>query len=199
MLRGIPKSDSILAAVSRIESLEAVSIYTASLARRTSMDASLLFVMEQEAPTPGLRPASREEIFQMVREAGEAEGVTIRCGIVTGSFTDAVAERLRTMDSPILVVGEGRDRRTRLRELNRIEKILKGDRTWSRRNTHHFLVVSRRKDGEGSGAGGENRCRQRGTGEERKAHEGTAMRASRSGIAAGERGTDAHNTQTRRR
>lgn len=154
MLQGIPKGESILAAVSRVESLEAVSLYALSLAKRTSMDASFLLVVEEDGPDAPPFALDREEIFHSLLQAGEAEGVAVRCGIVRGSFAEEVAKRLCTMGSPILVVGEGESRRSRLRELTRIEKILKKDKTWSRRNNHHFLVVSRRRDTKRCDTGG---------------------------------------------
>lgn len=153
MFRSLPKNDSILAAVSRVASLEAVSLYTISLARRTSKEASLLFVLEEGRTGQGSPAPDEEELFRDIRQYGAAEGVDIRCRIVRGRFTDEVAKRLRTMGSPILVVGEGKNRPSRLRELNRIEHDLMADKSWSRRNKPHFLVVAMRKRDPAGAAG----------------------------------------------
>ncbi len=145
MTSGSMQSGIILAAVSRVKSLDAVGLYAVMLAKRTDKKAFLLVVLNDTDATDGRLAALLEKKLSAIRQLSQKEGVPIRHQIAGGSFTEKVTAHLRSMDSPILVVGTGQNSQKRLQELKEIENSMVADNAWSHNHSHRFLMVTKRQ------------------------------------------------------
>lgn len=137
----------ILAAATKLESLDYVGLYTIMLARRTGMIACLLFVLEEkEGVAKGDKDRNEfQEKMCAIQAAGADTEVRVDYLITTGVFTEEVARYLKIFDSPILVVGEGDRKAVRKEELKQIKEILSRDRNSRKSKSHRqFLMVSKK-------------------------------------------------------
>jgi len=135
----------ILAAVSRMESAEYVSLYSVMLAKRTGMDACVLMVISDGIGRGHVDGSDHiNEKVRKIKETGEAAGVNVDCLVTDGVFEHEVASHLKLLGSSILVVGEGRDIAKRREELRSIEQELMEAGGWGRDHPHQFLIVSKK-------------------------------------------------------
>jgi len=135
----------ILAAVSRLESVEYVSLYSIMLAKRTGMDACVLIVLNEKVGSIPMHEGGNGvyDWVRKIKEAGEEADVKVECLITDGVFEHEVADHLKALGSPILVVGEGADLKARREELRRIEKELMAGGSGRKRQIQ-FMIVSRK-------------------------------------------------------
>lgn len=135
----------LLAAVSRIQSLDAVGFYAIMLAKRMVCRTLLLVVLTPKDAANKRKKSLLDEKLKKIKKLGVLEAVVVNHRIASGSFTEEVASCLASLDSPLLVVGEGSNRHQRIRELKEIEENLANNKDWNHRDSHHFLMVTKRQ------------------------------------------------------
>lgn len=144
---GMTKGNLILAAVSRIESVDPVGLYAIMLAKRTGMSVCLLLALDKQGGNPQSASLGIDvlECMRRIKEEGELEKVKVDYLIVSNFFKEEVIHYMKKFDASILVSGEGHDRKVRCEELREIERALESDTEWYRSRSHHFLVISGKK------------------------------------------------------
>lgn len=141
---GVHSSEMILVAVTVARSLEMISEYAISLARRIGAKTSIVILLVSEPGKEKMDEMQESQKLRRIQEKAGRDRIDVQYRLVFGFFPDVVAEYLYRLDCPLLVVGEGDNREKRFLELKKIESLLESNKNWHHRKNHHFLVISER-------------------------------------------------------